>query len=80
MRTVLKLLGEQEVMKMFSLLGLQIGGEGMILETGRRGSALPGKDHYQPECFCYLLLLKKKPLQNVVILKQQKLRIYYLLG
>ena len=45
---------------LFSVLGLKIGGEGMILETGRRGSALPGKDHYQPECFCYLLLLKKK--------------------
>ena len=74
-------------MKLFSILRLKIGGEGMILETGRRGSALPGKDHYQPECFCYQLLLKKKQkqtkkttLQNVVTLKQQKFSIYYLLG
>ena len=72
-------------MKLFSLVGLKIGGEGLILETGRRGSALPGKDHYQPECFCYLLLLKtnkqiKKTLQNVVTLKQQKFSIYYPLG
>ena len=47
------------VEKLFSLLGLKVGGEGMTLEAGRRGAALLGKGHGQPERFCYLLLLKK---------------------
>ena len=25
---------------------------------------MPGKDHYQPECFCYLLLLKTNKLKK----------------
>lgn len=66
------------VVKLFSLLGLKVGGEGMTLEPGRRRAALLGKGRGQPEHFCYLLLQKKKAKHpKGSDLKQQKFSISY---